>query len=73
MAEVMRYEVGSGTVLVEAGGNSYGVDAPARKEQGILDVGRRLEDALARVRPAALAALEAMAELALSRWRSNSG
>ncbi|TDT86052.1 hypothetical protein DFO47_101471 [Arthrobacter sp. AG258] len=63
MTEVMRYEVGSGTVLVEAADNSYGVDHPARNEQGILDTGRRLEDALASVRPAAHAALEAMAEL----------
>lgn len=43
---------------------SYGVDHPARNEQGILDVGRRLEDALASVRPAAAAAAEAMRELA---------
>ena len=63
MTEVLRYEVGSGTVLVEAADNSYGVDHPARNEQGILDTGRRLEDALASVRPAAHAALEAMAEL----------
>ena len=58
MTEVLRYEVGSGTILVEADDNSYGVDHPARNEQGILDVGRRLEDALASVRPAAHAALE---------------
>ncbi|MHA7140466.1 MULTISPECIES: CU044_2847 family protein [unclassified Arthrobacter] len=63
MTEVMRYEVGSGTVLVETEDNSYGVNHPARNEQGILDVGRRLEDALASIRPAARAALEAMAEL----------
>src|SRR6478736_4350103 len=53
MTEVLRYEVGSGTVLVEAADNSYGVDHPARNEQGILDTGRRLEDALASGRPAA--------------------
>lgn len=64
MTEVLRYEVGSGTVLVEVDENSYGVDHPARNEQGILDVGRRLEDALASVRPAAAAAAEAMRELA---------
>jgi hypothetical protein len=49
MSEVVRYEVGSGTVLVEVAANSYGVDHPARNEQGILDAGRRLEDALADV------------------------
>nr|WP_306422566.1 CU044_2847 family protein [Paenarthrobacter aurescens] len=60
----MRYEVGSGTVLVEVDDDSYGVDHPARNEQGILNVDRRLEDALASVRPAAVAALESMRELA---------
>lgn len=64
MTEVLRYEVGSGTVLVEVDENSYGVDHPARNEQGILDAGRRLEEALASVRPAATAAVEAMRELA---------
>lgn len=64
MTEVLRYEVGSGTVLVEVDDDSYGVDHPARNEQGILDVDRRLEDALASVRPAAAAALESMRELA---------
>ena len=63
MTEVLRYEAGSGSVLVEVEDGSYGVDHPARNEQGILDVGRRLEDAIASVRPAALAALESMAEL----------
>ncbi|HJV99671.1 MAG TPA: CU044_2847 family protein [Arthrobacter sp.] len=64
MTEVVRYEVGSGTVLVEVDGNSYGVNHPARNEQGIVDAGRRLEDALASVRPAAAAVVEAMRELA---------
>lgn len=63
MTEVLRYEVGSGTVLVEAEDNSYGVDHPARNEQGVLNVSRRPEDALGSVRPAAQAALDAMSEL----------
>ncbi|HEY9356279.1 MAG TPA: hypothetical protein VIQ52_08240 [Arthrobacter sp.] len=41
MTEVLRYEVGSGTVLVEADENGCGVDRRARNGQGILDVGRR--------------------------------
>jgi hypothetical protein len=64
MTEVLRYEVGSGTVLVEVDENGYGVDHPARNEQGILDTGRRLEDALAGVRPAAAAVADAVRELA---------
>lgn len=63
MTELTRYEVGSWTVLAEADDISHGVDHPGRNGQGIPDVGRRLEDALASVRPAARAALEAMAEL----------
>lgn len=64
MTDVLRYEVGAGTVLVEVEDGSFGVDHPGRNEQGILDVGRRLEDALASVRPAATAALDSMQELA---------
>lgn len=73
MTEVLRYQVGPGTVLVEVDDNSYGVNHPARNKQGILDVGRRLEDALAGVRPAAAAVMEAMRELAPERMEIESG
>ncbi|QCB98300.1 hypothetical protein E5206_16415 [Arthrobacter sp. PAMC25564] len=63
MTEILRYEVGSGAVLVEVEDNSFGVERPSRNEQGILDAGRRLEDALSAVRPAANAAAEVMKEL----------
>lgn len=59
MSEIVRYEVGSGFVLVEAHDGSYGVDHPLRNQQGILDAGRRLEEALAFIRPAAAAAFDA--------------
>ena len=62
MTEILRYEVGAGTVLVEVEDNSFGVERPSRNEQGILDAGRRLEDALSAVRPAASAAAEVMKE-----------
>jgi hypothetical protein len=64
MTEILRYEVGSGMVLVEADENSFGVEHPARDHQGILDTGRRLEDVLAAVRPAANAAADVLSELA---------
>lgn len=64
MTEILRYEVGSGTVLVEVDEGSFGVERPARNELGILDAGRRLEDALTAVRPAAKAAADVMRELA---------
>jgi hypothetical protein len=63
MTEILRYEVGSGTVLVEVEDNSFGVERPSRNEQGILDAGRRLEDALSAVRPAASAVADVMKEL----------
>ncbi|MGO4191860.1 CU044_2847 family protein [Arthrobacter sp. YAF17] len=67
MTEILRYEVGSGTVLVEAADNSFGVERPARNEQGITDAGRRLEDALSAVRPAATAAAEVLKEVGAER------
>lgn len=63
MTEILRYEVGSGTVLVEVADDSFGVERPARNEQGITDAGRRLEDALAAIRPAANAAAEVLKEI----------
>ena len=39
MTEILRYEVGSGTVLVEVEDNSFGVERPSRNEQGILTPG----------------------------------
>ena len=67
MTEILRYEVGSGTVLVEAAHNSFGVERPARNEQGITDAGRRLEDALSAIRPAAKAASEVLKEVGAER------
>lgn len=67
MTAILRYEVGSGTVLVEAADDSFGVERPARNEQGITDAGRRLEDALAAIRPAATAAADVLKEVAAER------
>ena len=64
MTEILRYEVGSGVVLVEAEESSFGVEHRSRDEHGIQDTGRRLEDALAAVRPAAKAAAEVLGDLA---------
>ncbi|MBT1003139.1 hypothetical protein KIH31_11025 [Paenarthrobacter sp. DKR-5] len=63
MTEVMRYEVGSGVVLVEVEDNSYGVEHPLRNEHGIVDAGRRFEDALSVVRSIARATVESLSEL----------
>jgi hypothetical protein len=67
MTEILRYEVGSGTVLVEVADNSFGVERPARNEQGITDAGRRLEDALSAIRPAANAAADVLKEVGAER------
>lgn len=63
MTEVLRYEVGSGSVLVEADDDSFGVEHPFRNEQGIVEAGRRLEDALSSIRAVAKAAVDALEEL----------
>ena len=74
MTEILRYEVGSGTVLVEVADDSYGVERPSRNEQGITDAGRRLEDALAAIRPAANAAAEgSLGRSVRSIWSFSSG
>jgi hypothetical protein len=67
MTEILRYEVGSGTVLVEAADSSFGVERPARNEQGITDAGRRLEDALSAIRPAANAAADVLKDVGAER------
>jgi Trypsin-co-occurring domain 1 len=63
MDTVARYQVGdSSSVLVEIDEDTYGVEAVARGPEGVLEAGR-LESALASVRQAARAALDALKEL----------
>ena len=60
----MRYQVGEGSsVLVEVDEDTYGVEAVSRTSEGVLEAGQRLESALASVRDAAQAALDAMSKL----------
>jgi len=64
MAEVMRYQVGDdSSVLVEVDEDTYGVENVARTPKGVLEAGQRLESALASVREAARATLDALAKL----------
>jgi Trypsin-co-occurring domain 1 len=64
VAEVVRFEVGDGSsVLVETEGDTFGVERVSRGADGIVEAGRRLEDALASVRDAARASLSVLREL----------
>ena len=61
---VVRYQIGDGSsVLVEVDEDTYGVEAVSRTSEGVLEAGQRLESALASVRDAAQAALDAMSKL----------
>jgi hypothetical protein len=64
MTEMIRFSApGGATVLVEAEEESYGVERVARGSDGVLQAGKRLEDALTTARATVLAALKAMGGL----------
>lgn len=63
MTEIVRFEVGNGSVLVETEEDTFGVQRVSRGEDGIVEAGRRLEDALASVRDAANASLKVLSKL----------
>lgn len=50
-------------MLVEVDEDTYGVEAVARNSDGVVDAGQRLESALASVRKAAQATLDALTKL----------
>ena len=62
---VARFETSGGVpVLVEVDDDDLGVERASRGSDGVLAAGDRIEDALARVRPAAQAVLAEMRGLA---------
>jgi hypothetical protein len=64
MDAVVRYQVGeASSVLVEVDEAAYGVEAVSRSHDGIVEAGLRLESALASVRDAAQATLDAFTKL----------
>lgn len=64
MDAVVRYQVGeASSVLVEVDEAAYGVEAVSRTHDGIVEAGLRLESALAGVRDAAQATLDAFTKL----------
>lgn len=63
MTEIVRFEVGNGSVLVETEEDTFGVQRVSRGADGIVEAGRRLEDALASVRDAANASLKVLSKL----------
>jgi hypothetical protein len=64
VAEIVRFELGGGsTVLVETEENTFGVERVSRGTDGVVEAGRRLEDALVSVRDAAQASLNVLRRL----------
>ena len=64
MTEVVRFSGPDGVaVLVEADEESFGVESVSRGSDGVLEAGKRLEDALATARATVVAALKAMGGL----------
>jgi hypothetical protein len=63
VAEIVRFEVGKGSVLVETEEDTFGVQLMSRGADGVVEAGRRLEDALASVRDAASASLKVLSTL----------
>jgi hypothetical protein len=64
VAEVIRFELdGGSSVLVETDEDTVGVERVSRGADGVVEAGRRLEDALASVRDAAHASVKVLREL----------
>lgn len=60
---VARFETADGTVLVELQDDDVGVERASRAADGMLTAADHLEEALARIRPAARAVLAEMKSL----------
>jgi len=68
MTEVVRYGLQDGSsVLVELDEDAFGVQRVARNGDGVVEAGRRLEDAIESVGKAAKAALGALTKLSPER------
>jgi hypothetical protein len=64
VSELVRFELEEGgEVLVEVDEDAYGVSRAARDEDEVIRAGKRLEAALAVIRPAARAVLETLGGL----------
>ncbi|MEX5271548.1 CU044_2847 family protein [Kocuria sabuli] len=63
MSEITRYDLESGSVLVEVEDNSFGIDRVARGDDNVINTGQRLETALGSVGSAAQATLRTLTKL----------
>ena len=65
MSEVMRFEVDEEeAVLVEVDEETFGIQRASRDEDEVIRAGRRLQEALAVIRPTARAVVDALSGLA---------
>ncbi|ADB76046.1 CU044_2847 family protein [Geodermatophilus obscurus] len=64
MSEVVRFHLDEGSaVLVEVDEDTFGVERVSRGQDGVVEAGRRLTDALADVRDAARASMNVLQTL----------
>lgn len=64
MSEVIRFDVDEGaTVLVEVDEETFGVRRAARDSDEVIRAGKRLQEALAVIRPTARAVVDALGDL----------
>jgi hypothetical protein len=63
MVEIVRFEVGSGSVLVETDEDSFGIQRVSRGPDGVIEAGRQLKDALASIENAANVTLDVLRKM----------
>ncbi|MGW1494948.1 CU044_2847 family protein [Streptomyces sp. NPDC002402] len=63
MSDLVRFKTTQGSVLIEVDENSFGVERVARDRNGVIDAGRRLDDALQAARPTIRAVIETVREM----------
>jgi Trypsin-co-occurring domain 1 len=65
MDDIVRFETGTGgALLVEVEDDSFGIERCARTEKGVVEAVERLDEVMAKVRPAIREVIEALRELA---------
>jgi hypothetical protein len=64
MNELVRFDVGSDSVVVEVADDDYGVEQVSRREGEIIEASKDLRDAVTGVRPAVEVILKTLKDLA---------
>ena len=74
MPELVRFDAGHGSSLVvEVTDRDYGVEQVSRGENGVIQAGKNLEDALSEAKPALQAIEKTLEQLAPRAWEVEFG